>query len=85
MEGITKCPIHCHGLECAEEIIVGVHSTGQSVAMIVIIGIIVIGRIIIILFIFNFGSGERTEGLKDKVFNLWAMEIEMIFDEEENV
>jgi hypothetical protein len=66
-------------LEIDKEIIVGVDSTGQCVAIIVVIGSSVP------LGIFNFGSGKRKERLKDKVFNLWTVEIEVIFDEEEYV
>ncbi len=78
MEGIPQCAVYRHGLEIGQEIIVGVDSTGQGVAIIIVI---IVGSIII----FDFGSGEGTEGLKDKVFNLGSVEIEVIFDEEEYV
>lgn len=66
MEGISKYTIHCHGLKCLDEVIVGVQSTGEG-------GVSGGGVAMEILVVVGRGGGEGVEGLKDKVFDLWAV------------
>ena len=67
-------------MECLHEIIIGVHSTGECrnsgsrVAIIIEVGVIIGG-----------GGGEGVERLKDKVFDLRTVLIEVIFEMEEDV
>ena len=75
MKRIAKCPIHRHGLKCIKEIVIGVHSTWKGGLS----GSVVIEDVV------GVGGGEGTEGLKDKVFELWAVQVEVIFEEEEYV
>ena len=80
MEGISECAIHCHGLKIFDEIIVGVESTGEcgmsggGGVAIVEVGVIV-----------GSGGGKGVERLEDKVFDLGAVQIEVIFEMEEDV
>jgi len=62
-------------LKIVEEIVIGVHSTWKSGLS---------GSRVIDLIV-GVGGGEGAEGLKDKVFELWAVEVEVIFEEEEYV
>jgi len=62
-------------LKIVEEIVIGVHSTWKSGLS---------GSRVIDLIV-GVGGGEGAEGLKDKVFEVWAVDVEVIFEEEEYV
>ena len=62
-------------MKCIKEIVIGVHSTWKGGLS----GSVVIDDVI------GVGGGEGAEGLKDKVFELRAVQVEVIFEEEEYV